>query len=142
MRSIEHLLSSLTSEAFSKKGSALARLMGDWHLIVGEDVARVTSPKKLSFASKKVQSGTLQVAVLPEAVLEIQYQTEEMIQAVNQHMGQPLINKITLQKTVLAGSPEPKPSFFEMREPERTKFEVEGIEDDALSKALENLGGK
>jgi hypothetical protein len=63
--------------------------MADWALIVGEELAAATLPRKLA-------GGTLTVACAGPMALELQHRADVLIGRINTHMGHRLVERLRL----------------------------------------------
>ena len=74
------LLPAITRPTFHRKTTLSARLVLDWTIIVGADLASRTSPARLS-------AGVLTVLCVGPAAMEIQHMTTEILERIASHFG-------------------------------------------------------
>lgn len=95
---------------FGRSASALEPL---WFEIVGERIARVTSPKDIS-KGRAGQPGILELRVVGAAALLIQHQQQEILDKVNLFLGAGTVGKLRISqgpiKPVTRSNPRPKRS--------------------------------
>ncbi len=65
LQTVGAILPRIAGKALGKQGLGEAHLVRHWAEIVGERLAQVTSPEKLSFARGARRDGTLKLRVAP-----------------------------------------------------------------------------
>ena len=88
-------LQGLIKELDAKFGRGASALEPRWTEIVGERLARVTRPQKLS-KSRGGTGGTLELRVAGPAALLVQHQSEEILQRVNLFLGPGSVDKLRI----------------------------------------------
>lgn len=130
----------LTRKSLPKKGATLSRLKVQWEDIVGEQLARLCRPEKLTPAKG---GRKLTLTVIPAAAGLVQHQSEMIRQRVSVAAGGD-ITAIKILQGHFGGSAQPaKPSRSIPLTPEQRDALVEsarGIEDEKLRHALLALG--
>lgn len=147
----------LTKLALGRKGFAEAGLIGEWPLIVGEEIARLAVPVKLRLPRPKgepkgekaslptspariapnVAGGTLTLRASPAASLEIQHLKPRILERITRHFGYPAITEIRIeigdrrQAAVKARRPAAGPA---------TQPDLSGVTDPEIREALRRLG--
>lgn len=107
-RSLAPLIRKL-DEQFGRGASALEPR---WREIVGERLARVTRPQKLT-KGRGNAGGTLELRVVGPAALLVQHQSEDIIQRVNLFLGAGAVEKLRIAqgpvKPLPEGGAKPRP---------------------------------
>ncbi len=87
-RAIAEAVTRLTSPLFRRRGFADAALVAEWPAIVGDHLARVSTPEKVSFPARGRTGGTLRLRVASGGLaLELQHLQPELIARVNTYFG-------------------------------------------------------
>ena len=104
-KAVGAFLPKLTAAAFERYGFHSAEIMTAWPTIVGEDLAKVTSPVEILWPrtaktaraksgeaaiqedARREQGARLILRVEPAVALEISYRTGEIVDRVNQYFG-------------------------------------------------------
>jgi len=74
-----------------------ALLIQQWPKIVGESLATLTKPQKITFRNhSEPLNGLLHLYVESAAALEIQHQTLQIIEKIAQFYGKPLVRSIRI----------------------------------------------
>jgi len=130
----------LTRKALPKKGATLSRLKVQWAEIVGEQLARLCRPEKLTPAKG---GRRLTLTVIPAAAGLVQHQSEMIRQRVSVAAGGDITAIKILQGHFSASALNSKPVRAIPLTPEQRDALVasaEGIEDEKLRDALLALG--
>lgn len=88
-------LQGLIKELDAKFGRGASALEPRWREIVGDRLARVTRPQKLS-KGRGGAGGTLELRVAGAAALLVQHQSEDIIQRVNLFLGAGAVEKLRI----------------------------------------------
>ena len=88
-------LQGLIRELDAKFGRGASALEPRWTEIVGERLARVTRPQKLT-KGRGGAGGTLELRVAGPAALLVQHQSEEILQRVNLFLGEGSVDKLRI----------------------------------------------
>lgn len=88
-------LQGLIKELDGKLGRGAGALEPRWREIVGERLARVTRPQKLT-KGRGENGGTLELRVAGPAALLVQHQSEEILQRVNLFLGPGTVDKLRI----------------------------------------------
>jgi hypothetical protein len=136
-QSLGTLVERATRPAGRKRGFAEIRLLSDWGLIVGEELAAYTIPQKIS--QSKNQPATLHVMVEPAWAMELQYMEPVVLERIAGFFGYRLISRIVIHQGPIpprAAAPQLVPDTEPL--PDTELFA--GHEDGALKDALRRLG--
>lgn len=127
-------------------GRGAGALEPRWREIVGDRLARVTRPQKLT-KGKGGQPGVLELRVAGAAALLVQHQSEEILSRVNLFLGQGAVGKLRIAQGPIKPLAEPaqRPKSTKTAPPLPAAAEAElaaSIADapDALKAALARLG--
>ncbi|WP_420480139.1 DUF721 domain-containing protein [Brevundimonas sp. FT23028] len=88
-------LQGLIKELDAKLGRGAGALEPRWREIVGERLARVTRPQKLT-KGRGGAGGTLELRVAGPAALLVQHQSEDILQRVNLFLGPGAVDKLRI----------------------------------------------
>jgi hypothetical protein len=139
-------LQGLIKELDAKFGRGASALEPRWTEIVGERLARVTRPQKLS-KGRGGAGGTLELRVAGPAALLVQHQSEEILQRVNLFLGPGSVEKLRIAQGPVkppVGLPKPvRPRTAPAPLPAHQEAELKAAVADApdpLKGPLERLG--
>lgn len=139
-RTISHDIRKVTRKHLKGHGTPLAKLKDAWPSLVGERLATLCKPKKLTGGKAE---RTLELAVLPAAATLIEHEQETIRQRVSVAAGGN-ITKLKLNQTAWAGtghkSPKAPPRALTYDEQLALEEQVAGIKDPALKAAIVALG--
>ncbi len=156
-QSINAILPGVTKKVFERYGFSTVSLITEWDSIVGSDLAAYSWPEKVSWprthydqegnqrAQKSSHKGhygaTLMLGVESHRALDVEYQSEQILEKINQFFGYRAITGLRIiqisanrhnKKTDNIPKPQPKHKV------EKTLFD--GLEDEGLMQALQKLG--
>ena len=127
-------------------GQGATGLDNRWPEIVGEQLARVTEPIKLT-KGRAGQGGTLELRVVGPAAAFVQHQTTQILERVNLFLGEGAAEKLRIsQGPIKVRMPRAQPARRRVERPldaaedEALTRSVEGAADDRLKAALTRLG--
>jgi len=100
-------LTGLIKDLDERFGRGASALEPRWREIVGERLARVTRPQKLTKA-RGGQGGTLELRVAGPAALLVQHQSEDILQRVNLFLGAGAVEKLRIAQGPVKPLPEPQ----------------------------------
>jgi len=132
-RPLAALLPPIVRPVLKKRAPATAALIADWEAIVGPELSRATTPRKL-FA------GTLTIGCAGPVALELQHLSGALMERINRHLGQLTVTSLRFHQEAtrrisIPASKPPKP-----RDQKVARARVADIADPALREALELLG--
>jgi hypothetical protein len=148
----------LTKLALGRKGFAEAGLIGEWPLIVGEEISRLAVPVKLRLPRPKgdkgagdkaavavtpdriapnVAGGTLTLRASPAASLEVQHLKPRILERITRYFGYPAITEIKIEiGDRRKAAPKPRrPAAGPATQPDLSK-----VTDPDIREALRRLG--
>ena len=139
-------LQGLIKELDGKFGRGASALEPRWTEIVGERLARVTRPQKLS-KGRGGAGGTLELRVAGPAALLVQHQSEDILQRVNLFLGPGSVEKLRIAQgpvkppAGLAPPVRPRPSARPLPAHQEAELKAAVIDaPDVLKGPLERLG--
>lgn len=124
---LAQLVPQLTKPAFKMRSPAGAALMADWSGIVGLHLAALTEPRRLS-------RGQLTIACAGSTALELQHLQSALIDRINAHAGQRIVEKLRFTQDHIALRPAAVTHKFSVSEERVTG--LDGPLADALSALL------
>ncbi|WP_029415284.1 DUF721 domain-containing protein [Brevundimonas bacteroides] len=140
-------LAPFIKELDAKFGRGAGALEPRWREIVGDQLARVTRPQKLT-KGRAGAGGTLELRVAGPAALLVQHQSADILKRVNLFLGEGAVERLRIAQGPVKPLPAPAASTKGARrriEPLDASAEVElkqsvAAAPDALRTALANLG--
>ncbi len=151
-KAVGSMVPSVTRKAFERFGFSTAALLTDWAGIVGNDLARYTSPDRLKWpraghesdgeGGPERQAATLILRVDLGRGLDIQYRTRQIIERINSHFGYRAVAELRIIQAPVEGALPPAP----VAKPPRRAFDrasteplVAAVADEGLRAALEKM---
>jgi hypothetical protein len=137
----------LAAPVLGKRGFTEAEMVLQWASVVGEELARLSAPVKLSFGTGVQESGprvngTLQLRVAPGTAVEFQHLEPVILERINTFFGYRAVARLALRQGPLPqrrrAPPPPKP--LAPAEARHLAEGLAGIADPELRAALERLG--
>ena len=108
LRSLAGVAPKLTDPLLRKRGFVEGRIVRDWPLIAGADLAGACLPESLSFPRGRRDGATLRLLAAPARALEIQYALPQLIERVNAHFGWAAVARVALRQGPLPAPPKPR----------------------------------
>ena len=105
-RPLAATLPKLTAKALGRHGFTEGALITDWRLIVGDDLAAVSQPEKLSFPRGERVGGVLRIRVQGGVATELQHLEPLVVERINSHFGYGAVAKLKL----IQASPPKRPA--------------------------------
>jgi hypothetical protein len=139
------LLSDVFSEAYEKQGFAARELVTRWAEIAGPKIARHSEPLKIQWPrpveGQPQEPATLVLRVEGPMALEIQHESDVLLQRVNRFFGWSAVGRLALRQAPLSRRERPKaPSAPDPKAVAKVAETLSAIEDDELRAALARLG--
>jgi hypothetical protein len=133
------------AESFSRQGFTSAQLVTHWEDIAGREIAASSEPLKIQWASHvdpdDPEPGTLVLRVQGPAALEIQHQSDVIIERVNRFLGWRAIGRLALRQAPLLRRPKrAPPPPLDPQAAQRIAATLTHIDDEGLRGALARLG--
>jgi hypothetical protein len=145
------LVGGAVDPVLAKLGFSQSSLILHWDDIVGERIASSCEPIKLQWPPRPakraddsaIEPATLVLRVSGAMALDVQHEAPQLIARVNAHLGWRAVGKIAIRQGPLtrAAKPQRRPPP-DPRAVARAEKAVAGVEDEALRKALVELGAR
>lgn len=148
-RPLAALVPGLARKAVGKRGFADARILNEWPRIVGDDLARVTHPDRLTFPKGRREGGTLHIRASGPMATELQHLEPVVVERINAHFGFRAVDAIR----ILQAPPSERPGIRRAAPPKRAPpppadpkslaeldHDLERIDDPELRAILRRLG--
>src|SRR3984957_19859874 len=139
------LLSDVFSDAYAKQGFAARGLETRWAEIAGKDIAAHSEPMKIQWPrpveGQAQEPATLVLRVEGPAALEIQHESDVILQRVNRFFGWSAVGRLALRQAPL--SRRDPPAASRVPDPEAVADvakTLSSVEDEELRAALARLG--
>lgn len=153
-RQISEVANGIIDPVLARRAGISTALLGSWGAIAGEEFADCTRPEKIAWPSRKIgrdegreaggghQAGVLTIACEGARALFLSHAQGELIERINGFFGFPAVRQIRIvQKPVSQTFQHPrKPPPLTGAPAARLAGMMEGIESEALKKAVERLG--
>ncbi len=139
------LLSEVFSDAYAKQGFAARELVTRWVEIAGPEIAAHSEPLKLQWPrpveGQPQEPATLVLRVEGPMALEIQHQSDVILERVNRFFGWNAVGRLALRQAPLSrrGRPQP-PRAPDPKAVAKVAETLSAIEDEELRAALARLG--
>jgi hypothetical protein len=124
------ILPGVTRPAFRRRSPAAARLLTEWTAVVGPAIAAVTTPRRLV-------AGSLTLACAGPVALELQHLSDGLIERINTHVGQKIVERIRFIQVAATAPPSLPPP---RRATSEAASRVAGLPPGPLRDALARLG--
>ncbi|MGE0736443.1 MAG: DUF721 domain-containing protein [Alphaproteobacteria bacterium] len=142
-RAVAASVARVTGPILRGRGFAEARVIADWPLIVGAQLAEDCCPEKLTHGRGENAIGVLHLRVAPAAAVEIQHLTPQIVERVNRFFGFRAVDRLALVQGPLpkrqAATRKP-PRALSPAEDDGIAQRTALIEDEALRRAVADLG--
>lgn len=130
-----------------RHGLVMFKILSNWSSIVGELLAKHTSPKSLTFPNNKTANGVLHISVEnPGFSLELQASERLIIQKISTFFGYQAVDRIKVEISLIRKMPiksEPVAVIFKQSLPPEQISEVavaiNDVEDDSLKNLLAEI---
>lgn len=146
---ISEIANGLMDPVLSRRAGISTSLLGSWDEIAGEDFADCTRPEKIAWPRRDGsdsegghQPGTLTIACEGARALFLSHAQGELIERINGFFGFPAVRQIRIvQKPVsVASRTRTRPQPLRGDSARKLADMMDGIENEALRKAVERLG--
>jgi hypothetical protein len=144
-RPLADLLQKTLTENFARQGFAATELVTRWADIAGAEIAAHAEPLKIQWprpiGDAPAEPATLILRVEGPAALEIQHQSDVLLERVNRFFGWQAVGRIALRQAPLRRrQPQPPRPAPDPAETARIAATLPAIADDDLRQALARLG--
>ena len=143
LRALAGVTPRLTDPLLRKRGFVEGRIVRDWPLIAGADLASACLPESLSFPCGRREGATLRLLAAPARALEIQHAMPQLIERVNAHFGWAAVARVAMRQGPLPARPKPRlRAMAALTVAERAEIaeQVAPVADPDLRRRLATLG--
>ena len=147
MERLDKHFEKLTKASFARYGFAYGELLARWPDIVGQNLSQHCEPERIKWPrgtgeSEQKLGGTLIIRAVPGRSLDLQHQTHNIIERINQFYG---YGAVTSVKIVQSHDLRPKLlknkiNTLDAGTETRLAGELQAISDENLRAALQKLG--
>jgi hypothetical protein len=139
------LLGDVFSDAYKKQGFAARELVTRWAEIAGKDIAAHSEPMKIQWPppveGQPQEPATLVLRVDGPMALEIQHESDVILQRVNRFFGWSAVGRLALRQAPLSRrEPRQLPRAPDAAAVAKVAETLSAIEDEELRAALARLG--
>jgi hypothetical protein len=139
------ILGKTIDEVFARQGFASRELVTRWAEIAGTEIAEHSQPMKVQWprpvGDAPPEPATLVLRVEGPMALEIQHQSDVILERVNRFLGWPAVGRLALRQAPLSRAerrPQPRgPDAATIAEVAKT---LDAVQDEQLKGALARLG--
>ncbi len=147
MERLDKHFENLTKASFARYGFAYGELMARWPDIVGEALARHCEPERIKWPRGSGETaqklgGTLVIRAEPGRGLDLQYQSHQIIERINQFYGYGAVSAVKIMQGHVSHSKPQKNKDIPLDSETAKALEtrLESIADEKLKEALHRLG--
>lgn len=143
-RPIARLVGSITRPVFGRRGFADGAIVADWANVVGEHLAAVSAPEKVSYPHGQRRGGTLHLRIASGSIaVELQHLEPLLLERINGYFGYQAVERVRLIQAPLPERPgrraDPAPAV--PAGPDVPDIPgLSDVDDPDLRAALERLG--
>lgn len=142
MSVIQYEIAKLAKQALRRRGFASAAIITEWDKIVGEKLARYSSPQRITYPKEQGSGGALYIEVVGAAALEFSHMEQIIIERIATFFGHRAVSRLRLiqsrQITPRARKAEP------VRERSISDDQLDeilaGVEDEEIARLLRSIG--
>lgn len=142
MRPLIKALTKVIDPIYQQQGFIRAKIILDWHLIMGDKFANFCVPEKIYFPFEKRTGGRLVIKTTSSFAVEISHLEPVIINRINQYFGYKAVERISISHTFMNPPRHKKQPVRVLSDEQKEQIEqqLEEITDPHLKKALYNLG--
>ncbi len=142
-RSLGFSIGKAANKALRQRGFAVAEVLTRWPAIVGEQLARHSSPERLTFPTGKPDGATLRLRVAAGFAPEVQHLAPLIIERLNTFYGYRAVDRLKIiQGPIPPPAAQPERVIPPLDQEGETQLAAltQGIEDPRLRDAVARLG--
>jgi hypothetical protein len=147
MERLDKHFEKLTKASFARYGFAYGELMARWPEIVGETLAQYCEPERIKWPRGSGETaqklgGTLVIRAEPGRSLDLQYQSHQIIERINQFYGYGAVTSVKVMQGHItrAKTLKNKENLLDPQTEKALETQLELIADEKLREALHRLG--
>jgi hypothetical protein len=144
IKSFDQLYDDLTKSTFKKYGFINSKILNQWDVIVGESLAKICWPEKITFEPGQTRAGILHINVSnPAFSLEIQSYEARIVERIATFFGYKAVSRVRIsvkpkKASEIKQSKQPVETLAPKIKTELPK-ELEHVRDEELKAALASL---
>jgi hypothetical protein len=143
-RSLADLATGFLADAFKRQGFASTELVTRWREIAGAEIALHAEPVKIQWRrvpdGEQAEPATLVLRVEGPAAIEIQHQSDIILERVNRYFGWHAVGRLALRQAPLTQRKRPRPRPLDPAATAQEAARLAAVGDDDLRMALARLG--
>jgi hypothetical protein len=143
IKSFDRLYDDLTKSTFKKYGFINSKIIKQWEIIVGENLAKICWPEKITFEPGQTRAGTLHINVSnPAFSLEIQSYESRIIERIATFFGYKAVSRIKIlvkPKKASEMKQDKQPESMPVKPKVMFPKELDDVQDEELKAALASL---
>lgn len=119
-----------------------AGLFYDWKKIVGEPLASMSRPEKITYSKSALGGGTLFLTISSSLALHVHHNQTQIIDQINTYFGYRAVAHLKSKHGHFQGISKVRPALpsLSLEEKEAVSLDVKTIEDETLLTTLQALG--
>jgi len=134
----------IVQPVFKSRGLMEGRILTHWSQIVGEKLAALALPEKITFARGAREGGTLHLSVTSSGAMFLQYAQDLILEQVNTFFGYKAVSKVRMTHGLIpvaaGGSPAPPEKPLSTEKKEALEAHTQAVVDPELKELLQRLG--
>jgi len=134
----------LTKRAFGRRGFADGAIIADWPSVIGEHLAGLSEPERITYPQGKRAGGTLHLRIASGSIaVELQHLEPLLIERINGYFGYKAVEKVRLIQAPLAkasgGTARHERSPLDEKKVREVADILSDVSDPELHEALDRL---
>ena len=133
----------LTKRAYGRRGFSSGELIAEWARVVGDNLAALSSPERITYPRNKRSGGTLHLRVASGAIaVELQHLEPVLLERINGYFGYNAVQGVRLTQAPLPDMPKQAKIEKQPLDPEKVAeitALLTDVDDDDLRRSLEEL---
>ncbi len=106
LRRLGRVIGGISGPALRKRGFVHTGIVRRWAAIVGEELARASTPRRISYPARRAEPGVLHVRVESARATEFQHMTPLVIERINSYFGYRAIDAVRLTQRETVSAPD------------------------------------
>lgn len=142
-RSVGEQVGDLTKRAFGRRGFSTGEIVADWARVVGDNLAGLSSPERITYPRNKRSGGTLHLRIASGSIaVELQHLEPILLERINGYFGYKAVDQVRLLQAPLPDGPQKVKKENRPLDPEKLAEIAQmltNVDDNDLRKSLEGL---
>ena len=142
-RTIADHLKPVTKRSFGKRGFADGDMIAAWPAVIGQELAKLTAPERISYPTGKRSGGTLHLRIASGSIaVELQHMLPLLIERINGYFGYSAVAKVNLIQAPIATKSEKRIEQASLDDASRSELAslLANVDDPDIKASLETLG--